>query len=469
MSHSQSSVVLTEHEESKPIHFVGIGGIGMSAIAEVLLEEGYTISGSDLRLSPITDNLARKGAKIFQGHAAENIGEAGLVVISSAVPLDNAEVLEAKRRGLPVIKRAEMLGRLMADRFGIAIAGTHGKTTTSSLIALILEQAGLEPTILVGGEMLDLGTNAKLGKGRYLVAEADEFDGSFLQLKPQMAVVTNIEPDHLDTYGSFEALIDAFHQFMASVPEQGYIVACSDDARIRGVLETNLKAKTISGYGISTQAEWQAVALKPNAQGGTDFTVERKGERIGRFSIRLPGEHNVANALAAIAASFLLGIEETKVRQTLASFRGARRRFEIKGEVGGITVVDDYAHHPTEIIATLKAARTRFGKRRIICVFQPHTYSRTKFLFKEFTTAFGDADEVVITDIYAAREKDTLGISAADLATAICHPIVRYIGDLTEAAESEGERLQPGDVLMTVGAGDVDKVSDLVLKGLAQR
>ena len=469
MSHSQSSVVPIEKESSSPIHFVGIGGIGMSAIAEVLLEEGYTVSGSDLRLSPITDNLARKGAKIFQGHAAENIGEAGLVVISSAVPSDNAEVLEAKRRGLPVIKRAEMLGRLMADRFGIAIAGTHGKTTTSSLIALILEWAGLEPTILVGGEMIDLGTNAKLGKGRYLVAEADEFDGSFLQLNPRMAIVTNIEPDHLDTYGSFEALIAAFHQFMASVPEQGYIVACSDDPRIRSLLKTPLKAQNISSYGFGPNAEWRATNLKPNAQGGTDFVVERQGERMGYYSIRLPGEHNVANALAAIAASSLLGIEEAKVRQTLASFRGARRRFEIKGEIGGITVVDDYAHHPTEIMATLKAARARFGSRRIICVFQPHTYSRTKFLFREFTTAFGDVDEVVITDIYAAREKDTLGISAADLATAICHPVVRYIGDLSEVAESELERLQPGDVLMTVGAGDVDRVGNLVLEGLAQR
>ncbi len=459
----------TRTKGSKPIHFVGIGGIGMSAIAEVLLEEGYAVSGSDLKLSPITDNLARKGATIVQDHAAENIRDAGLVVISSAVPLDNAEVREAQRRGIPVIKRAEMLGRLMADRFGVAIAGTHGKTTTSALIALILEQAGLDPTILVGGEMIDLDTNAKLGKGRYLVAEADEFDGSFLQLRPQMAIVTNIEPDHLDTYGTFDALITAFHQFMASVPEQGYIVACRDDPRVKSLLKTPLKAQTISSYGLGTDAEWQATNVIPNAQGGTDFAVDRDGERIGSFSIRLPGEHNVANALAAITASSLLGIEGARIRQTLASFQGARRRFETKGEIKGITIVDDYAHHPTEIRATLKAARARFGDRRIVCVFQPHTYSRTKFLFNEFTTAFGDADEVVITDIYAAREADTLGMSAADLATAIQHPNVRYIGDLSDVAETERGRLQPGDVLMTVGAGDVDRVGDLVSKGLLQR
>jgi UDP-N-acetylmuramate--alanine ligase len=256
---------------------------------------------------------------------------------------------------------------------------------------------------------------------------------------------------------------------MASVPEQGYMIACNDDARIRNLLGTHLKARTISGYGLGPKAEWRAVNLKPNAQGGTNFAVEHKGKHAGNFSIRLPGEHNVSNALAAIVASSFLGIEGVKVRQTLASFQGARRRFEIKGEMNGITVVDDYAHHPTEIKATLKAARTRFGNRRIICVFQPHTYSRTKFLFEEFTTAFADADEVIITDIYAAREHDTLGISAADLAAALRHPLARYIGDLKEVVERELECLQPGDVLMTVGAGDVDRVSNLVLEGLAQR
>lgn len=448
---------------SKRIHFVGIGGVGMSAIAKVMLEDGYTVTGSDLAPSALARNLAEQGATIFQGHSAENLGDPCLVVISSAVPADNPEVQEAQRRGIPVIKRSQMLGRLVRERFGIAVAGTHGKTTTSSFITVVLEQAGLDPTFLVGGEIVDLGTNAKRGTGHFLIAEADEFDGSFLHLTPRIAVVTNIEPEHLDFYGTFEAVCDAFRRFMSSVPPSGYIVACSDDARIRAIIASRLPTKNIATYGFNEGAMWRAIDLRPNSLGGNDFRVERKGIPYGEFSLQLPGKHNVSNALAAIAIGYILSIKAAVIRKAVASFRGARRRFDIKGEFKGVLVIDDYAHHPTEIRATLEAARERFGSRKIACIFQPHTYSRTKLLLEEFATCFESADEVVIVDIYAARERDTGEISSADLARAIRHPKVQYIGDLRKAVRTEMERLRPGDVLMALGAGDIDKITSEVL------
>lgn len=458
---------------SKPemIHFVGIGGIGMSGIAKVMLEQGNSISGSDLRCSPITDRLATLGATILQGHSAAHLGDPSLVVVSSAVPPDNPEVLEARRRGIPVIKRAEMLGQLMRDQFSIAVAGTHGKTTTASLISLILEEAGLEPTILVGGELVDLDTNAKLGRGRYLVAEADEFDGSLQCLSPQIAVVTNIEADHLDFYGTLEAVVRAFLDFVASVPPEGYILLCGDDPRMQRWLEgdrESLKAQ-IGTYGLGVGLDWRATNLCPNHLGGSDFSVEHHGQWIGDFWSLIPGQHNVSNALAAIAVASILGIDMAKVRRTLGGFHGARRRFELKGEVAGITIIEDYAHHPTEIRATLAAARERFGQRRILCLFQPHTYSRTKFLLGEFARSFDQADQVLISEIYPAREHDTLGISSAHLVAAMHHPQAFYVASLEEAATHLLERLRAGDVLLILGAGDVDRASGMLLAALEER
>ena len=449
------------------VHFVGIGGIGMSAIAKVMLEEGHEVSGSDLKLSPITDALSRIGAIIFQGHSEDNLGRVDLVVVSSAVSEANPELQAARERRVTVVKRAEMLGRLMKQRAGIAIAGTHGKTTTSALIAHTLEKAGLDPTILVGGEMLDIGSNAKLGKGRYLVAEADEFDGSFLHLEPQIAVVTNVEPEHLDYYKSFNQAVDAFHQFIESVPEDGQVIICGDDPQLN--LIKGYSKATVSTYGFGEGADWRATSMNKMASGSFEFDVEHRGSAYRRFRIGITGEHNVLNALAAVVVNSIIGIAPEITGTALASFRGVKRRFEIKGEMDGIIIVDDYAHHPTEIRATLKAAKERFGDNRIVAVFQPHTYSRTKFLFQEFTFCFGDADEVIITDTYAAREKDEWGISSADLADALHHSNVRYIASLQDAAQTISHELNQGDVLITIGAGDVHRVGEKVMEELKAR
>ncbi|MBI2865045.1 MAG: UDP-N-acetylmuramate--L-alanine ligase [Chloroflexi bacterium] len=446
------------------LHFTGIGGIGMSAIAKVLLEEGYSISGSDLKISPLTGKLAALGAQIFEGHAAGNVGDAELVVYSSAVPQDNPELQEGLRRGLPVVKRAEVLAWLISRQYGVAVAGTHGKTTTSSMLSLIALDAGLDPTILVGGELANLDTNARSGKGRALVAEADEFDGTFLKLRPQIAVVTNIEPDHLDFYQSFDNIVDAFYQFMDSVPSDGHIVVCLDDEVVRSYVDKRSGDKRLITYGLDSQALWQASGIAVNEAGGHDFKVERDGQSCGEFSLSVPGRHNVSNALAAIAASRLLGVSLDAARRTLHRFRGARRRFELKGDFRGAPVIDDYAHHPTEVRATLRAARERFPGRRLICVFQPHTYSRTKYLLDEFAKCFDDADLVVIADIYASRERDTLGISSADLISAMRHPNVRHIGVLKDIAEWLIGSLEENDVLLTLGAGDVGKVGELVIE-----
>ncbi|MFQ6058905.1 MAG: UDP-N-acetylmuramate--L-alanine ligase [Anaerolineae bacterium] len=456
---------MRDHERSH-VHFVGMGGIGMSGLARVLLERGHRVSGSDLKLSALTDKLAALGATVYEGHRSEQVAGAELVVISSAVPLDNPEVVEARRRGIPVLKRAEMLGRLMAEKYSIAVAGTHGKTTTSAMIALILERAGLDPTVLVGGELMDLGTNAKLGQGEYLVAEADEFDGSFLKAVPRLAVVTNIEADHLDYYGSLEAIVEAFGQFIALVPPDGYVVLCQDDPKVRDLGGTE---GTVVTYGLGQGAEWRATDLRLNGRGGYDFVVWHGEAQLGPFSLGVPGRHNVTNALAAIVVAWLLGLDVDQVRGTLARYRGTRRRFEVKGVVRGVTVVDDYAHHPTEIRATLAAARERYPGQALWVVFQPHTYSRTRFLLDDFARAFDQADHLVVTAIYAAREHDDLGISSADLVARMSHPHVRHIADLREAATYLAHRIRPGDVLLTLGAGDVWRVGEEVLAILRER
>ena len=470
------------------VHFVGVGGIGMSGLAKVMLEQGCEVSGSDLHPNTLTQRLAEMGARIYGGHDAANVNEADLVVISSAVPADNVELAEAGRRELRVIKRAEMLARLCEGRRLVAVAGTHGKTTTSAMIAWALLEAGLDPTLLVGGELLDLGTNARLGRGQHLVAEADEFDGSFLSLHPFVAVLTNIEPDHLDYYGTVEALGEAFARFLAQVSPQGHIVACSDDLRLRALLElrrhsegsnaslgaagsphlANQPTPQVVAYSLHERtADWRAADVRLKSD-GSEFTLMHLGKPLGRCRLGLPGRHNVANALGAIAAADVLGVTPERAMEALARFSGTRRRFEVRGEAGGVTVVEDYAHHPTEIAATLAAARQRFPCRRLVAVFQPHTFSRTRLLFDEFARCFAEADEATITDIYAAREQNVWGSSSAELAQAIKRPPARYIADMHAAAAYLAESLRPGDVLLVLGAGDINEIVDEVLKGLSR-
>ncbi len=450
------------------VHFVGIGGIGLSAIARILSQRGYVVSGSDLHLSPITQHLVELGVTVHQGHKGENIGNANVVVVSSAIPGRNPEILAARKRKIPVVKRGQMLAWLMRDHYGIAVAGTHGKTTTSAMIALALERAGLDPTIIVGGIIRELHSNAKDGKGRYLVVEADEYDRTFLQLTPQVALVTSIEMDHPDCFTDLDDMSEAFRAFLTQVPTDGLVMACGDDGRVRKVVET-LGEIEVSTYGLGRDVDWKAINLQANGLVGNHFQVIHNGEDKGHFELTLPGVHNVSNALAAIAVADYLGLDPAGVRDTLRRFQGVKRRFEVKGEVDKVTVVDDYAHHPSEIRATLAAARQRYADRRIWAIFQPHTYSRTKALLAEFAHAFDDADGVIITDIYAAREKDDLGISAQDLVKMMTHPQTFYIADLSEAGSWAIKKVRPGDVLITMGAGDVWQVGEDVLALLSHR
>jgi len=448
------------------VHLIGIGGIGLSAIAKVLLEEGHRVSGSDLKLSPITDALAAQGATIHQGHRAENVGHADLVIVSSAIPADNLEVAAAHERGIPVVKRDWMLGRMMQGRFGIAVAGSHGKTTITALIALLLTEAGLDPTFIVGGILENLGTNAKAGRGEHFVVEADEYDRTFLGLRPRIVVVTNIEMDHPDCYPELDDLVEAFREFVHLVPADGCVIGCGDEERVREMLEAGswkLEAGRVITYGLGEGASWQAVDIRSNELGGHDFVALHDGQSVGEFTLRIPGLHNVQNALAVLAVAHQLGLHLADVGEALRGFRGVQRRFEVKGEVNGIIVIDDYAHHPTQIRATLRAARERYPQRTSWAVFQPHTYSRTKALLGEFAASFADADHVVVTDIYAAREDDDLGVSAADIVARMKHPDVRYIPGLDEAADYLLDHLKSGDVLITLGAGDGYKVGEEVL------
>ena len=458
--------------ENARIHLIGIGGIGLSAIAKVLLEEGHRVSGSDLKLSPITDGLVRLGAKVYKGHQAENVGDADLVVISSAVPADNPEIVAAREKGVPVVKRDWMLGRMMKGRFGIAVAGSHGKTTITAMIALVLTEADLDPSFIVGGILDNLGTNAKAGRGEHFVIEADEYDRTFLGLRPRIAVVTNIEMDHPDCYPELDNLVEAFRDFLHLVPANGCIIGCGDEKRVRKILEAGSRkqeAGRVVTYGLGEGVDWRAVDIRSSECGGSDFVALHEGQSVGEFALRIPGLHNVQNALAVLAVSDYLGLDLTDVRETLKRFQGVRRRFEVKGEVDGIVVVDDYAHHPTQIKATLATARKCYPDREIWAVFQPHTYSRTKALLDEFAASFADADHVVVTDIYPAREFDDLGVNAADIVTRMKHPDTCYISSLNEAADHLLDRLKPGDVLITLGAGDGHKVGEDVLVKLEEK
>jgi UDP-N-acetylmuramate--alanine ligase len=453
------------------IHFVGIGGIGMSGIAEVLLNLGYKITGSDLKSSPVTQRLAGLGATTFEGHVAENVQGADVVVTSSAIAADNPEVVEARRLHIPVIQRAEMLSELMRLKYGIAIAGMHGKTTTTSMVAAILAAGGLDPTVVVGGRVDAMGSNARLGKSQYLVAEADESDRSFLKLSPILSIVTNIDREHMDCYRNMGDVKQTFLDFMDRVPFYGMIVACSDDPILRKLLPQ--VQRRVMTYGTRRGSDF---LIKPGAiepQPGkhrplSHFHVSYRGKDLGDFVLHVPGLHNVLNATAAIAAGIGLDVEVETIRAALENFRGVDRRFQLRGRARGISVVDDYGHHPTEIKATLAAAR-QCGFRKIHVIFQPHRYTRTQELLDEFAGAFHDADSLTILDIYAASEAAIPGINAETLVERIRgtgDQEAIYARSFPEAAEAVSTRARDGDMVLTLGAGSVWQLGPLILEKL---
>ncbi|RZU42828.1 UDP-N-acetylmuramate--L-alanine ligase [Edaphobacter modestus] len=447
------------------IHFIGIGGIGMSGIAEILLTMGYTVSGSDLRRSAVTERLVGLGARVFEGHAAANAAGSDVVVTSSAVSAGNPEVLEARAQKIPVIQRAEMLAELMRLKYGIAVAGMHGKTTTTSMVASVLAAGGLDPTVVVGGRVNALGSNARLGNSRYLVAEADESDRSFLKLSPVLGVVTNLDREHMDCYRDMADVESAFVEFMDRVPFYGAAVACVDDGLLRGVLPK--VRRRLYTYGESGEADFRVTMLEKNGQGFSRFEVGYRGAVLGPFALHVPGKHNVMNATAAVAIGMLLGVAPEQIVVGLDGFRGVERRFQVKGTVRGVTVVDDYGHHPTEVLATLRAAR-ECGYGRVLVLFQPHRYSRTRELMREFADSFGDADRVEILDIYAASEAPIAGVSGEALANAVGREGVEYAGSMAEAVEALAREAREGDVIVTMGAGSVSQAAGMLLERLEE-
>jgi UDP-N-acetylmuramate--alanine ligase len=440
------------------IHFVGIGGAGMSGIAEVLLDYDLVVTGSDQSASEATRRLEELGIRVWVGpHAAEHVADADLVVRSSAIREDNPEVVAARRRGITVIRRAEMLAELMRLKYGIAIAGTHGKTTTTSLVGTMLTEAGLDPTVIGGGRLRVSGTGARLGRSKYLVAEADEFDRSFLRLQPILAVITNIDVDHLDTYRDLDDIRAAFAQFAGSVPFFGQVITCLDDANVQTLLP-HLSERRVVTYGFSPQADLVAIDVRPTA-GASRFTV-RHAQRgvLGEIAVPLPGRHNVQNALAAVAVALAVGLDFPAIAAGVAAFTGVHRRFERVGTYRGAAVVDDYAHHPAEVAATLQAAHEAFPSARVVAVFQPHLYSRTQQLAAELGRSLLGADVAFVADVYAAREEPVPGVTGelvVDAARASGHRNVRYCPDWRVLPGALGELLQPGDLLLTMGAGDV--------------
>jgi UDP-N-acetylmuramate--alanine ligase len=451
--------------KAQRVHFIGIGGIGMSGIAEILLNLGYPVSGSDLKRSPVTERLAALGATIFEGHEAANVVGASVVVVSSAVNESNPEVVEARNSKVPVIQRAEMLAELMRLKYGIAVAGMHGKTTTTSMIAAILAGGGLDPTIVVGGRIDAMGSNARLGKSQYLVAEADESDRSFLKLSPILGVVTNLDREHMDCYQDMADVEAAFVSFMDRVPFYGAITACVDDALLAAVLPR--VRRRVYTYGFTPDANF-VCRLLPTGEGARSrFEVVAAGRVLGAFALHVPGRHNVLNATAAVAIGTQLEIAPAAIATALADFRGVDRRFQLKGMARGVTVVDDYGHHPTEIRATLAAARD-CGYKHVHVIFQPHRYTRTRDLMEEFAGAFDDADSVEMLDIYAASEEPIAGIDAEALTKKIHHPQVHYAGEMAEAVAAVTGRAQDGDLIMTLGAGSVSQIGPQVLEALGK-
>ena len=446
------------------IHFVGVGGIGMSGIAELLLNLGYAVSGSDLRASDITERLRSLGGVIHEGHAAEQIHDADVVVTSSAVRPDNPEVQAAHRASIPVIPRAEMLAELMRLKYSVAVAGAHGKTTTTSIIAAVLANGGLDPTVVIGGKLIGVGTNAVLGRGDFIVAEADESDGSFLRYSPAIAVVTNIDREHLDFYPDLAAIQRVFLEFIDRIPFYGLAVLCLDDEPIQDLIPQIKKRYTT--YGMSPQADFQIRNVVVEGR-RTRFSVFHRRRKLGRFKLNLPGIHNVYNATASIVVATELDIPTARIQAALQSLAGVQRRLEVKGEAGGITVVDDYGHHPTEIKMTLQAVREGWPERRIVVAFQPHRYTRTHALMDEFSRAFYQSDVLVILPIYAASEEPLEGVTGQALGRQIAahgHKQVVFADGIADAAEQLKSLLTPGDLLLTLGAGDVWKVGAELLK-----
>ncbi|HZD09834.1 MAG TPA: UDP-N-acetylmuramate--L-alanine ligase [Candidatus Binatia bacterium] len=459
--------------EGMHVHLVGIGGSGMSAIAWLLLGLGYRVSGSDLQRSEFAAALEDAGATVYQGHDTENISGAELLVRSAAIPEGNVEVVAARDAGIPVLKRADLLGELMVGLTGIAIAGTHGKTTTTSLIAHILLETGRDPSVVVGGMLPQIERNGRAGESEYFVIEADEYDHMFLGLLPKIAVVTNVEHDHPDLFATADVYLSAFEEFIERLPRNGTLVCCSDDGGVRqllqGIVSDELHVVTYGIDEIGRDADYRAVDVRPNQLGGSDFVVLRHGETLGVARQRLPGAHNVRNALAAIAVCDELGVAFSAILPALMSFGGVDRRFQLVGQLEDVTVIDDYAHHPTEIRATLAAARQRYPGRRLWAIWQPHTYSRTRLLMREFGQAFGDADRVIVLDVYRSRETDTLGVDAGQVVSAMDHANARHIGDRRDAAQYVLDRVRPGDVVLTLGAGDGYEIGSWVIEGLRQR
>jgi UDP-N-acetylmuramate--alanine ligase len=459
------------------IHFVGIGGIGMSGIAEVLLNLGYRVSGSDLKSSSVTQRLAGFGATIFEGHRSENIAGAEVVVTSSAIAHENPEVVEAHKLHIPVIQRAEMLAELMRLKYGIAIAGMHGKTTTTSMVAAVLAGGGLDPTVVVGGRVDAMGSNARLGKSQYLVAEADESDRSFLKLSPILSVITNIDREHMDCYRNMRDVKKTFLEFMDRVPFYGMVVVCNDDPMLRRLLP-EVRRRTVT-YGVKRGSDFLIQLKKKNGSGSVPadgqprsrFRVSYQKKDLGEFTLHVPGLHNILNATAAIAVGIGLDVNVEAIRTGLDQFRGVDRRFQLRGLVAGISVIDDYGHHPTEIKATLAAAR-QCGFRKVHVIFQPHRYTRTRDLMQEFTTAFGDADSLFILDIYAASEKPLEGVSGEALARTIRdHGVLdaHYLSSFADAVRSTVASAQDGDMILTLGAGSVSQLGPMIVEKLRER
>ncbi len=445
------------------VHMVGIGGSGMCGIAEILLDEGYTVSGSDLNATPTTERLVQLGARVAAGHAPENIEGADVVVISSAVEEDNVEVAGARALQIPVIRRAEMLGELMRTKYGVAVAGTHGKTTTTSMLGMVLEDSGLDPTVIVGGRLKALGGHARRGMSELFVAEADEFDRSFLRLTPSIAVVTNIDTDHLDCYGSLEGIMDAFAEFVSRVPFYGTVVACMDDPNLVSLFPRI--ERRLFTYGQSAQAELQARGIS-HGDGGSVCSLYRAGEPLGELKMQVPGTHNVQNALAAVAVGLELGVDFAEISESLGRFKGVHRRAEIKGEAAGRLVFDDFAHHPTEIRAILDALRLGWS-RPIVAVFQPHLYSRTRDLAADFGSSFMQSDILLVTEIYGSRETALPGVTGelvAEAAREHGHRQVHYVPEKDGLAQRLAELTSPGDLVVTIGAGDIYKIGEQLLE-----
>ncbi|MBI5463507.1 MAG: UDP-N-acetylmuramate--L-alanine ligase [Ignavibacteriales bacterium] len=455
----------------KKLHFVGIGGIGMSGIAEILLDQGFKVSGSDRALSKETERLHQLGAIVFEGHKAENVAtDVDTLVYSSAVQPDNPEVIEALRRKIPVVRRAEMLAEVMRLKYGIGIAGTHGKTTTTSMVSLVLMEGGLDPTVIVGGKLSGLGgTNARLGKGEFIVVEADEFDRSFLSITPTIAVLTTLETDHLDCYRDLEDIKGAFVQFANKVPFYGFVVLSLDEPALLDIMP-HLSKKKIITYGLNPQADVQAVDIQ-HKENTTTYTLVRGNKDLGQIALHVPGKHNVQNSLGAISVALELGVPFAKIKAGIERFAGVYRRWEKKGEVNGVTLYDDYAHHPTECRATLAGAKSGW-RRRVVCVFQPHLFSRTRDFYEDFGKAFLLADVLVLTDVYPAREEPIQGVTGeliVNAAKQFGHKEVHYVPDKNNVPAFLKSIVRPGDIVITMGAGDIWKYGEKFLTLLQQK